>query len=396
MVLIVSQAVSAIKTVAALSLENTILDRYRVNLLLPAAVARKNAIFGSSVFAMSQSINFLANSLAFWYGGKLIVNREYDLKNMFTVFVAIIFGAMAAGRVFSYAPDVSKARLAARAVFRLFDTHPPIDADSLDGKLLNPKECLGHVKFENVKFHYPSRPSVKVLDGISIEVKPGQTAALVGPSGCGKSTCITLMERFYDPIGGSITLDGVDTRNINVKSFRSMVALVGQEPQLFSGTLRENILFGYPENDTNFPAPTDMDVERAAKDANIHDFIISLPLGYDTQLGSRGAQLSGGQKQRVAIARALIRNPRVLLLDEATSALDGESEKIVQAALDKAQVGRTTLTIAHRLSTIQNADIIYVFKDGNVIEKGDHYSLLQSRGVYYGMVNAQVLHTAAQ
>ncbi|KAJ9068181.1 multidrug-resistance transporter mdr2 [Entomophthora muscae] len=246
----------------------------------------------------------------------------------------------------------------------------------------------GLIEFTDVHFHYPTRPNTMCLKGINFQVRPGQYIALVGPSGCGKSTTIGLIERFYDISNGSITIDGANISDLHLPSYRDHIALVGQEPALFNISIKDNILLGsrsYGE------APSMEDVIAAAKSANIHDFIISLPNGYDTLAGGKGMQMSGGQKQRIAIARALIRNPKVLLLDEATSALDADSEKVVQAALDAAAKGRTTISIAHRLSTIKRADLILVMKDGLIVERGTHDQLLSQNGLYCEMVQQQVL-----
>lgn len=206
-----------------------------------------------------------------------------------------------------------------------------------------------------------------------------------GTGGSGKSTTIQLLERFYDCSEGGIYLDGVNITDINIADYRNLIGLVSQEPNLFDLSIFDNICLGMAE------PPPQADVERACREANIHDFIVGLDQGYQTSLGGKGANLSGGQKQRIAIARALIRNPKVLLLDEATSALDTESEKVVQAALDAATRGRTTIAIAHRLSTIQHADVIYVLKDGRIHEHGDHASLFNKKGLYYELVLQQTL-----
>ncbi|CAZ82916.1 unnamed protein product [Tuber melanosporum] len=210
--------------------------------------------------------------------------------------------------------------------------------------------------------------------------------ALVGPSGCGKSTTISLIERFYNPLAGGVYVDGREISTLNINQYRKHLALVSQEPTLYQGTIRENILLGGDRNDI-----TDDEITAACKSANIYDFIQSLPEGFQTVCGSKGALLSGGQKQRIAIARALIRNPKVLLLDEATSALDSESEKVVQQALDTAAKGRTTVSVAHRLSTIKHADCIYVFDAGRIAESGSHSELMAKRGKYYELVNLQSL-----
>jgi len=238
-----------------------------------------------------------------------------------------------------------------------------------------------------------SRPGVPVLRGLYITAEPGSYVAIVGPSGSGKSTVIQLLERFYDPQSGEILIDGKDITELNVQDYRALVALVSQEPTLYAGSIKFNILLGATK-----PAEevTQEELEKACREANIYDFITSLPKGFDTEVGGKGAQLSGGQKQRIAIARALIRNPKVLLLDEATSALDSTSEKVVQQALDTASKGRTTISIAHRLATIQNADKIFYIKDGRVAEAGTHDELLHLRGGYYELVQLQALGSGNQ
>ena len=292
---------------------------------------------------------------------------------------------MAAGRAFAFTIDIARAKSSAATIIPLLERIPLIDPWSHTGKKLEKVE--GNIKFTNVHFQYPTRPYVRVLKGLNIEVKSGQYAALVGPSGCGKSTTIGLTERFYEATKGKIEIDGIDITKINVNNLREHIALVSQEPSLYDMSIKENILFGCKPNQS----PTQEDIERVCIEANIHDFIVSLPNGYETMVGNKGTQLSGGQKQRIAIARALIRNPKILLLDEATSALDSESEKVVQKALDAAAKGRTTLAIAHRLSTIQHADVIFVIKDGKVVEKGTHQELLAQNGTYFNMVQEQDL-----
>ncbi|KAH9513520.1 Multidrug resistance protein 1 [Bulinus truncatus] len=297
------------------------------------------------------------------------------------VFFAIAFTGISVGQAASFLPDYTKAQLSAGYIFTMLDIVPKIDIFSAKGSI---KENIsGDIKLDNVHFIYPTRPDVHVLKGVNIEVKPGQTAALVGMSGCGKSTIVSLLQRYYDPSEGHILIEGIDSREYNLKYLRSIMSVVSQEPILFDCSIRENISYGI-ERDVPMA-----DIIAAAKTANAHDFITSLPDGYETQVGEKGTQLSGGQKQRVAIARALIRNPRILLLDEATSALDTESEKIVQTALDRAREGRTCIVIAHRLSTIQNADIIYVMEQGRVVESGTHQELLSKKGVYSVLVQGQ-------
>jgi ATP-binding cassette subfamily B (MDR/TAP) protein 1 len=256
----------------------------------------------------------------------------------------------------------------------------------------------GDVEFKDVHFRYATRKHVPVLRGLDLRIKPGQYAALVGISGSGKSTIVSLIERFYDALSGHVLVDGKDISTFNIRSYRQHIALVSQEPTLYQGSIRENVVLGAASKDATLA-----EVEAACRQANIHDFIASLPQGYETDCGAKGVQLSGGQKQRIAIARALIRNPKILLLDEATSALDSSSEKVVQEALDQAAKGRTTIAVAHRLSTIQKADIIYVLDQGVVYytylmtetdvsaESGTHDELYALKGRYFEMVQAQAL-----
>ncbi|KAI9294859.1 P-loop containing nucleoside triphosphate hydrolase protein [Neoconidiobolus thromboides FSU 785] len=386
---------AAMRTVASLTKEDQICEQYHHALEEPLRAGYRNAVYSSFVFALSMSCNFYVNALAFWYGGTLMSTREYNVQTFFTVFMALIMGASGASRVFAYAPDMNKARDAAASIFYLIHRKPHIDStEEGPGRKItstsekNESPIRGTLKFEGVHFHYPTRPGAKILKGIDFEVQPGQFVALVGPSGCGKSTSIGLLERFYDVSRGRVMIDGVDVRDYHLPSLRDNIALVGQEPSLYDLSIKDNIMFGAR---TYGALPTMDDVINAAKSANIHDFIVTLPNGYDTKVGGKGSQLSGGQKQRIAIARALVRNPSILLLDEATSALDAESEKVVQQALDKAAKGRTTLSIAHRLSTIQGADVILVLKDGHIVERGSHDELLSQQGVYFEMVQQQVL-----
>ncbi|KAF0561079.1 P-loop containing nucleoside triphosphate hydrolase protein [Gigaspora margarita] len=379
------EGVDNIRTVAALTRENDLWKMYHNLLDEPMCHGFKNAFLTSSTFAFANSISFLVNALAFWYGSKLFMDNEYNLQKMFTIYAAIIMGSVSVGRVFAHVPDMAKAKSASATIISLLERVPVIDIWCQSDEKF--KTTKGHIKFSDIHFHYPTRPSVPVLRGINLDIKPGQFVALVGQSGCGKSTIISLIERFYQVTSGTITIDGFDIDKINVNDLREHIALVSQEPSLYDMTIKENLFFGCRPGQNI----TQNDIEKACKEANIHEFIVGLPNSYDTQVGKKGIQLSGGQKQRIAIARALIRDPKILLLDEATSALDSESENAVQEALDTAAHGRTTLAIAHRLSTIQHADVIFVLKDGKVHEQGTHQKLLKLRGVYYMMVQEQNL-----
>lgn len=308
----------------------------------------------------------------------------------YTVFIAIVFSGESAANFFQYTTSITKARSALDYVFTLrrnrilFDTEPSSDADE------NENEKAKEIICEDVTFAYPLRPNVKVLKGIDAAIRPGKMVAFVGASGCGKSTMIALLQRFYDPVSGEIRADSADLKNLDRRAYRRRVALVQQEPVLYQGSIRDNIALGIEDGE-----PTEDQVISACQQANVWDFVSSLPDGLATTCGSQGLSLSGGQRQRIAIARALIRQPRLLLLDEATSALDTESEKIVKEALDKAAAGRTTIAVAHRLSTIRDADTIVVFDKGKIVERGTHEELVAKKGVYYEMVLGQSLDREA-
>jgi ATP-binding cassette subfamily B (MDR/TAP) protein 1 len=379
-----SEAISAIRTVAALTREEDVLKQYQHSLAVQQRKSLISVMKSSLLYAASQSLIFACLALGFWYGGTLIGKLEYTMFQFFLCFMAVIFGAQSAGTIFSFAPDMGKAHQAAGELKKLFDRQPVVDTWSESGERL--PEVEGTLEFRDVHFRYPTRPEQPVLRGLNLTVRPGQYIALVGASGCGKSTTIALLERFYDPLSGGIFIDNREISGLNINDYRSHIALVSQEPTLYQGTIKENIILGTSRE--NVP---DSDVEFACREANIYDFIVSLPEGFNTVVGSKGTLLSGGQKQRIAIARALIRDPKILLLDEATSALDSESEHVVQAALDKAAKGRTTIAVAHRLSTIQKADIIYVFDQGRIVEQGTHSELMKRNGRYAELVNLQSL-----
>ncbi|KIK97939.1 hypothetical protein PAXRUDRAFT_807077 [Paxillus rubicundulus Ve08.2h10] len=382
------EAAASIRTVASLTREEDFLKLYSTSLEETLRKSTKASLWSSLLYAFSQSMTFYAIALVFWYGSTLVSRLEISTTSFFVAFMSTTLGAMQAGSIFAFVPDVSSARGAGSDIIKLIDSIPEIDAESTEGKTLSENSIQGQILLENVHFRYPTRPGVCVLRGLSIKVEPGTYVALVGASGCGKSTVIQLLERFYDPLAGQVLLDGQPINQFNVQEYRKHIALVSQEPSLYAGTIRFNVLLGATKPQSEV---TQEEIETACRNANILDFIESLPSGFETEVGGKGSQLSGGQEQRIAIARALLRNPKVLLLDEATSALDSNSERVVQRALDQAARGRTTIAIAHRLSTIQNADCIYFIKGGRVSEAGTHDELISLRGDYYEYVQLQTL-----
>uniref|UniRef100_A0A4W3JJD0 ATP-binding cassette sub-family B member 5 n=1 Tax=Callorhinchus milii TaxID=7868 RepID=A0A4W3JJD0_CALMI len=378
---VAEEVLSSIRTVVAFGGQDKEIERYRKNLREAKKIGVKKSITINLSVGFAYFLLFGSYALGFWYGTILILgNTGYDIGTVLTIFFAIIFGTFSIGQTAPYFEAFSDARGAAFEIYKILDEKSAMDSFSEEG--YKPEYIKGTVEFKDVYFNYPSRPDVEILRGINLKVESGQTLALVGSSGCGKSTTVQLLQRFYDPLQGMITIDGHDIRSLNIRHFRRFIGVVSQEPVLFATSIAENIRYG--DEDV-----TDEEIEKAAKEANAYDFIVKLPEAFHTLVGQRGTQLSGGQKQRIAIARALVRNPKILLLDEATSALDTESEVIVQSALDKASKGRTTIVIAHRLSTIRTADKIASFQNGVLMEEGTHAELMQKNGVYHSLVTAQ-------
>ncbi|XP_075465261.1 bile salt export pump-like isoform X1 [Ascaphus truei] len=374
-----SEAIGNIRTVAGLGKENMFVEMYEKHLETPYKAAMKKSHVYGACFGFAQCVIFMAYAASFRFGGFLVNTDGINYVVVFRVISAIVTSGTSLGRASSFTPDYAKAKIAAGQFFTLLDRIPKISVFSTDGDKW--EDFKGDIEFVNCKFTYPSRPVTMVLRGLSISVKSGQTLAFVGSSGCGKSTSVQLLERFYDPNEGKVLVDGHETNNVNISFLRSKIGIVSQEPVLFEGSISDNIKYG--DNSRNI---TIDEVIVAARKAHLHDFVMSLPNKYETNVGIQGSQLSRGQKQRIAIARAIVRDPKILLLDEATSALDTESEKTVQVALDEARQGRTCIAIAHRLSTIQNCDIIAVMSQGVVVEKGSHEELMARRGAYYKLV----------
>ncbi|TMW55295.1 hypothetical protein Poli38472_013186 [Pythium oligandrum] len=375
-----SQALSNIRTVVSLGLEKWVINEYGELLLRPVAQGTRAAHINGLALGFSSFIMFAVYSLVFWYGGKLVHKDDITFQQLIRTLMAIMMSAQGIGSAASWIAESDNALLAGSSIFALVERKPSIDSFADEGTRLN--KLNGKIEFRDIAFRYPTRPEVTVLRKYNLTVEAGQTVAFCGPSGGGKSTVISLLERFYDPVRGNITLDGHDLKTLNLRWLRGQIGLVGQEPTLFVGTVAENIAYGLETQ------PSQQEVEAAAKMANAHDFIANFPEGYETQVGNKGEQLSGGQKQRIAIARAILKNPKILLLDEATSALDSESEKVVQEALDKvlSLQKRTTIIIAHRLSTIRKADKICVVSDGHIAEQGTHTELLALNGIYARLV----------
>jgi ATP-binding cassette, subfamily B (MDR/TAP), member 1 len=386
---IAEEAISSVRNIAAFGTQVKFARLYDRHL----AEAEKHGYRSKFAFAIMVGlimlVIYLNYGLAFWMGSRFLVKGETSLSSILTIIMSIVIGAFALGNVAPNAQAFTTAISAAAKIFNTIDRVSPIDATSNTGSRL--PNVKGTIELKHIKHIYPSRPEVVVMNDVSLPIPAGTKTALVGASGSGKSTVIGLLERFYDPVGGQILLDGYDISTLNLRWLRRQISLVSQEPTLFGTTIYNNIAHGLIgtkfENET-----AEMQKERiiqAAKMANAHDFISGLPQSYETDVGERGFLLSGGQKQRIAIARAVVSDPKILLLDEATSALDTKSEGVVQAALEVAAAGRTTIVISHRLSTIKDADNIVVMSEGQIVEQGTHDDLLMKRGAYYALVEAQ-------
>lgn len=376
---IVTESIANWKTVQSLTKQEYMYEAFIAASKEPHRRNIARGLWQALSFAISGSFVLWNFGIAYSFGYFLISNGWSTPFVVFQVIEALNMASFSVMMAASYFPEYVRARISAGVMFTMIRQKSSIDNRGIFGET---PTINGNIKMKGVYFAYPNRKRHLVLNGFNMAAKFGETVALVGPSGCGKSTTIQLIERFYDSLCGQVMIDGSDIRDLSVKHLRDNIALVGQEPTLFNLTIRENITYG-------LDGVSQEEVEKAAKLANIHNFIISLPEGYETSVGQSGGRLSGGQKQRIAIARAVIRNPKILLLDEATSALDTESEKVVQEALDKARLGRTCVVIAHRLSTIQNADRIVVVRAGKNIEEGSHQTLLARKGLYYRLVEKQ-------
>ncbi|XP_045508618.1 multidrug resistance protein homolog 49-like [Colias croceus] len=382
---VVEQALAAIRTVRAYGGEGKEVESYKHSLIGASKAAYRRCAWAATGSGLGWLLTYSLNAVVFAYGAALCV-RDMDLppERMAYhpgVMVSVLFCCFAAAQNIAmcnpHLEIFSTARGAAKSLFKILEKKSKINA--LEDSGIKPEKFKGNIVFENLYFNYPSRPDVKVLRGLTLRINAGETVALVGSSGSGKSTLLQLLLRAYEPDAGNVTVDGNNLKELNLHHFRTSIGVVGQEPVLFSGTIRDNITLGVD-------GASEQDIIQAAKTAHAHTFISKLVNGYDTTIGEGGAQLSGGQKQRVAIARALLRKPAILLLDEPTSALDPASEKQVQLALDAASKGRTTLVVSHRLSTIVNASRIVYVDQGSVLEQGTHSQLLEKKGAYWKLV----------
>ena len=374
---LLQESISSIRVVKSFVREKYEIERFSKQNQLNFQAAMKNVQLNSMLTPTVEFLAAISVTFIVWFGGYEVLNDEMTAGALVAFLTYAVNLANPVKRLSRVYGNLQRAMAAVDRVFAVIDLKETI-TDKPDAKAL--PETKGEVSISNVTFEY--KKGVPALSDISLEVKPGQMIAFVGPSGAGKSTIANLIPRFYEVTSGKIAIDGHDIRDVTLASLREQIGIVPQETMLFSTTVRENIRYGRLD-------ATDEEVEAAAKAANADSFIKELPQGYDTPIGERGLNLSGGQRQRMAIARAILKNPRILILDEATSALDTESEKIVQAALDKLMIGRTSFVIAHRLSTIFNADQIYVIDNGHVKEHGTHEELLRNNGLYSHLYNIQ-------
>eukprot|EP00249_Psilotum_nudum_P007035 c20262_g1_i1 orf=553-2652(-) len=378
--MVAGEAVGNIRTIAAFCAEEKVLNLFCSELERPAKDTFMRGQVAGIAFGVSQCCMFCSYAMTLWYGSFLIKKGRTEFGPMVKSFTVLLVTALGIAETLLLAPDIIEGLRSVGSVFEVLDRRTEIDPD--DPKADEVTELRGLIELKHVKFRYPSRTEVQIFEDLNLKVSPGRSLALVGASGSGKTSVIALIARFYDPLSGRVMVDGKDIRKFKLRSLRRHIALVQQEPSLFSTTVYENIIYGKD-------GASEAEVIQAAKSANAHDFISALPNGYHTEVGERGVQLSGGQKQRVAIARAVLKKPSILLLDEATSALDAESERAVQEALDNLMKSRTTVVVAHRLSTIQHVDVISVLDAGQIVEQGRHVELLRREGAYSRLVQHQ-------
>lgn len=386
---IAEEVISSIRNATAFGTQDKLARQYDEHLAKAEKYGYKLKFVLACMVGGMFLVIYLNYGLAFWMGSRFLVKNEITLSQILTILMSVMIGAFSLGNVAPNVQAFTTAISAAAKIFNTIDRVSPLDPTSEAGIKLDHVD--GNLELRNIKHIYPSRPEVTVMQDVSLVIPAGKMTALVGASGSGKSTIVGLVERFYDPVKGQVLLDGHDVSTLNLRWLRQQISLVSQEPTLFGTTIFENIrhgMIGTKFENESVEKQKQLVID-AAKMANAHDFISGLPEGYETNVGERGFLLSGGQKQRIAIARAVVSDPKILLLDEATSALDTKSEGVVQAALEVAAAGRTTISIAHRLSTIRDADNIVVMSEGRIIEQGTHDDLLMKQGAYAGLVEAQ-------
>ena len=386
---VAEEVISSIRNATAFNTQDKLARQYDSYLVEAQRWGLKLKIALAIMISAMMGIIYFNYGLSFWMGSRFIVDGQMTLSEVLTIMLSIMIGAFSLGNVAPNAQAFTTSVAAAGKIFNTIDRSSPLNPMDDKGEKLEHVE--GTVELKNIKMIYPSRAEVVVMQDVNLKVPAGQTTALVGASGSGKSTIVGLVERFYDPVGGEVYLDGHEVSKLNLKWLRQQISLVSQEPTLFGTTIFGNIrhgLIGTKHENADMETQKEL-IIAAAKMANAHDFVVGLPEGYETNVGERGFLLSGGQKQRIAIARAMVSDPKILLLDEATSALDTKSEGVVQAALDVAAQGRTTIVIAHRLSTIKTADNIVVMSQGRIVEQGSHDELLEKKSAYYNLVEAQ-------
>jgi ATP-binding cassette, subfamily B, bacterial HlyB/CyaB len=375
------ESISGVGTVKATAAERSIRWKLEGLIVKSLNVQFRSALTGMATISIGNLLQTLNTIFLFWYGAHLVINGELSVGQLvaFNLLVGNVTRPILS--VVDIWREFQEINIGLERLNEVFDAKA--EEDPTKQALIKMPRISGHIKFDNVTFRYPTRPDKNALQNINLEILPGQTIALVGRSGSGKTTFANMLLRLHQPNEGRILIDGNDLRQVSIGSLRTQVGVVPQDVFLFSGTIRENVAFG----DSDAPLER---VVGAAMLAGAHEFISELPLGYETKIGERGQSLSGGQKQRIAIARALFKQPRILIFDEATSALDTESERAIQQNLDQILKDRTTFIIAHRLSTVRNANRIIVMDKGTIVEQGDHYTLMNQKGVYY-YLNSQQL-----